>query len=54
MKLFDIADDLSYKTYENHGMKHLEQRFKIYTNEGFPFKIVPIQLPKETNDENPL
>ena len=54
MKLFDIADDLSYKSYENHGMKHLEQRFKIYTNEGFPFKIVPIQLPKETNDENPV
>jgi superfamily II DNA or RNA helicase len=53
MKLFDIADDLRYKSYTNHGMHHLNARLKIYTNEGFPYKIFSIQLPKET-DENHL
>lgn len=50
MKLFDLADDLRYKSYVNHGMHHLDARLKIYTNEGFPYKVVSIQLPKESNE----
>jgi hypothetical protein len=50
MKLFDIADDLRYKKQINHGMNHLYERLKIYTNEGFPFKLVSVQLPKESNE----
>jgi len=51
MKLIDIADDLRYKSYVNHGMKHLHERLKIYTNEGFPYKLISVELPKETNEK---
>ena len=51
MKLFDIADDLRYKSHINHGMNHLDARLKIYNNERFPYKIFSIQLPKESNEK---
>jgi superfamily II DNA or RNA helicase len=51
MKLIDIADDLRYKKYINHGMNHLHARLKIYTNEGFPYKLISVQLPKETHEK---
>ena len=51
MKLIDIADDLRYKNQINHGMHHLHERLKIYTNEGFPYKLISVQLPKEKNEE---
>ena len=51
MKLIDIADDLRYKSYVNHGMNHLHERLKIYTNEGFPYKLISVQLPKETYEK---
>jgi len=50
MKLVDIADDLRYKKQVNHGMNHLYERLKIYTNEGFPYKLISIQLPKESHE----
>jgi superfamily II DNA or RNA helicase len=50
MKLIDIADDLRYKKHINHGMNHLHERLKIYTNEGFPYKLVSVQLPKESHE----
>ena len=51
MKLIDIADDLRYKKHVNHGMNHLHERLKIYTNEGFPYKLVSVQLPKESHEK---
>lgn len=51
MKLIDIADDLRYKKYVNHGINHLNERLKIYTNEGFPYKLISVQLPKEKHEE---
>ena len=51
MKLIDIADDLRYKSHVNHGMNHLHERLKIYTNEGFPYKLISVQLPKETHEK---
>jgi len=42
--LYDIADDLSWKTYKNHTLKHFEERMKIYGSEKFPYKIYTIQL----------
>lgn len=50
MNLFDIADDLKYKKYINHGMRHLHERLKIYTNEGFPYRLLSVGLSKETNE----
>jgi superfamily II DNA or RNA helicase len=42
--LYDIADDLRYKKYMNHTLKHFVERSKIYTEEKFPFKIYKIEL----------
>ena len=44
LRLYDIADDLSYKSYKNHTINHMLERVKIYSEEKFPYKIYPIQL----------
>jgi len=44
VKLYDIADNLSHKKYKNHTMRHLDERIKIYTNESFSYKLIPIKL----------
>jgi len=45
--LYDIADDLHYKTHENHTLRHFRARLNLYSEEKFPFKTYRIQL-KET------
>lgn len=42
--LFDIADDLRYKEYMNHTLKHFVERTKIYNEEKFIFKLYKIGL----------
>tara|TARA_R110000824_G_scaffold15830_3_gene66359 strand:- start:68 stop:1027 length:960 start_codon:yes stop_codon:yes gene_type:complete len=44
VKLYDIADNLSYKTYRNHTMKHLDERIKIYNKEQFDYNLIPIKI----------
>jgi superfamily II DNA or RNA helicase len=44
VKLYDIADNLSHKKYKNHTLRHLDERIKIYTNESFSYKLIPIKL----------
>ena len=44
VKLYDISDDLCFKKYKNHTMKHLDARMKIYSSENFHWKSVKIQL----------
>lgn len=44
--LFDIADDLRYKSYTNFTLKHYEERVKIYNGEKFNFKTHNIGLYK--------
>ena len=44
LRLFDVADDLSYKSYKNHTINHMLERVKIYSEEKFPYKIYPVQL----------
>lgn len=46
-KLYDIADDLSWKKYKNHTLRHFEERLKIYDGESFQYAQVNINLPKE-------
>lgn len=48
-KLFDIADDFHMKGYKNFTLRHSAERIKIYTKEGFKYKIYPINL--KGNDE---
>ena len=44
VKLYDISDNLQYKKYKNHTMRHLDERIKIYINENFDFKVVNINI----------
>jgi len=44
VKLYDISDNLSYKKYKNHTLKHFAERLKIYTNENFSFSIKKIRI----------
>jgi superfamily II DNA or RNA helicase len=42
--LFDIADDCSWKTKQNHTLKHFVERIKIYNEEKFNYKIYNVKL----------
>jgi superfamily II DNA or RNA helicase len=43
-KLYDIADDLSWKSFKNYTLTHAGERIKIYTKEKFKYKIYEIPL----------
>ena len=42
--LFDIADDLSWKTKRNHTLLHYIERIKTYNEEKFDVKIFSKKL----------
>ena len=42
--LFDIADDLHWKSWKNHTLRHLQERVQTYAEEKFSFKIVEVPL----------
>lgn len=42
--LYDISDDLHTRGYRNFTLKHSAERIKIYTKEGFKYKVYPINL----------
>lgn len=42
--LYDIADDLSYKSKNNHTLRHFTERVKIYNAEKFTYKNYFIEL----------
>jgi len=44
VKLYDISDNLQYKKYINHTMKHFNERIKIYNKENFSYEIIKIRL----------
>lgn len=44
LRLYDIGDDLSYKSYKNHTINHMLERVKIYSEEKFPYKVYPINI----------
>ena len=43
-RLFDIGDDLSWKTKKNFTLLHMTERIKIYNDEHFDYKLVKVQL----------
>lgn len=43
-RLFDISDDLSWKSWKNTTLKHLEDRITIYSKEQFKFSIKKLPL----------
>ena len=42
--LYDIADDLSWKSSKNHTLLHFVERIKIYSSEKFKYKVYNIDL----------
>tara|TARA_B100001059_G_C17821691_1_gene578683 strand:- start:352 stop:1860 length:1509 start_codon:yes stop_codon:yes gene_type:complete len=43
-KLYDIGDDLSWKSYKNHTLRHFTERIKIYDAEKFNYNPVIVKL----------
>ena len=43
-RLFDIADDLSVKSYQNYTLKHFIERMGIYDSERFDYDISKINI----------
>ena len=42
--LFDLADDLHWKSWKNHTLNHAAERYKTYAEEQFKTKIVEVDL----------
>ncbi len=43
-KLYDVADDLHWKSRKNYTLTHAAERIKIYTKEKFKYKIYEIDI----------
>jgi superfamily II DNA or RNA helicase len=50
--LYDIADDLRYKNYMNHTLKHFVERTKLYNEEKFVYKLYKIGLKNGKSSSN--
>ncbi len=44
MTLYDITDDIRYKTHTNFTLQHFSERLNIYNSEGFDYKIYNAEL----------
>lgn len=44
MVLYDITDDLRYKTHTNFTLQHFSERLNIYNSEGFEYRIYNAEL----------
>ena len=43
-KLYDVADDLHWKSQQNYTLLHSAERVKIYDKEQFKYKIVKVDI----------
>ena len=43
-RLYDIADDLHWKSRKNYTLEHAGERIKIYTKERFKYKIYEVEI----------
>lgn len=43
-KLFDIGDDMTWKTKKNYTLQHMVERIKIYNDEGFDYKLIKVDI----------
>jgi superfamily II DNA or RNA helicase len=44
LTVYDIADDLKYKTQSNFTLSHFSERANIYNQEGFGVRIITVDL----------
>jgi superfamily II DNA or RNA helicase len=42
--LYDIADDLTWKSKKNYTLLHMIERIKIYNDEHFNYKLVRVKI----------
>jgi superfamily II DNA or RNA helicase len=42
--LYDLADDLHWKSWKNHTLNHAAERYKTYAEEEFNIKLVEVDL----------
>lgn len=42
--LFDIGDDLQWKSKKNYTLLHMIERIKLYNEEGFSYKLVRVSI----------
>ena len=42
--LYDLADDLHWKSWKNHTLNHAAERYKIYAEEQFEIKLVEVEI----------
>lgn len=42
--LYDLADDLHWKSWKNHTLNHAAERYKTYAEEEFKVKLVEVDL----------
>jgi superfamily II DNA or RNA helicase len=42
--LYDLADDLHWKSWKNHTLSHAAERYKTYAEEEFKVKLVEVDL----------
>jgi superfamily II DNA or RNA helicase len=43
-KLYDIADDLTWKSKKNYTLLHMIERIKIYNDEHFNYKLIRVNI----------
>ena len=46
--LYDIADDISYKSRNNYTLNHLVERIKIYSEEQFHYQLHKINFKQKS------
>lgn len=42
--VYDLGDDLRYKSYRNHTLRHMDERLAIYNREKFNYNVLNIRL----------
>ena len=52
--LFDVADDLSMKSYSNTTLRHMFHRIEIYEKEQFDFSVHKIDIQKFMDNSIPM
>ena len=43
-KLYDIGDDLTWKTRKNYTLLHMVERIKLYADEEFDYSLIKVDI----------
>lgn len=49
VKLYDIVDDLSHKSFKNYALKHFNERVSIYSKEKFKYRTIKVEIKQINN-----